>query len=218
MKKYFFVRLVGMIFLLCHFQLNVSAAAASSAAPELISHPVSSLAASKALENIQKYLDFEQDYLDFAKESRSSDSLYFYNVEEIGHNIDDLEEERAFIRGLKIDEKSVDLMLRHFLERRFRILELRQALFHTRRYVDDGSERMKQKDASQVTICQFYDQLIADIYHLISPENLSCKTHWLIRLSPALWPLLKGETEELSHPDLAVYGKLGDKSSIECGL
>jgi hypothetical protein len=62
---------------------------------------------------------------------------------------------------------------------------------------------MQEKIACNTTICQFYDQLITDIYLLASQKPLSYEIHSLISISPSLWPLLTKASEELPNPDQA---------------
>lgn len=69
-----------------------------------------------------------------------------------------------------------------------------------------GSDPVMRKQAeSDTTFFQFGNKLILSLYALATPHELSDKTRFYIRLSPTLWPLLSGETDDLGHPDGAIY-------------
>lgn len=51
---------------------------------------------------------------------------------------------------------------------------------------------------------QFLNELILQLFQLIKPTELSKKTKEFISCSRTLWPILLGETTDLSYPDAAV--------------
>jgi len=178
------------------------------------------LAREKALNIIHKYEVFMEDYLDFTrKELGKGYANYQYNETEIKFHLKELGNTRNFISSLQTDSKSfTDKILRSFLKSRFDMLDYRYALFRRRELIDDGSERMSEKIACNTTICQFYDELITEVYDVyISSPNPYGDTLRLISLCPNLWPLLKGETRELPDPDQAIYVD-STRSSVRRGF
>ncbi len=166
------------------------------------------IAREKSLNIIHKYEAFMQDYLDFTrKQLAKGHEDYKYNETEIKFHLRKLEKTRNFISSLNINSKSfTDRILRSFLKTRFDMLDYRLDLFRRRELIDDGSERMSEKIACNTTICQFYDELVAEIYDVyITLPNPYADTLRLISLCPNLWPLLKRETREIPDPDQAIY-------------
>jgi hypothetical protein len=210
MSKNTILRFVFMILLLARIK------AYPCQAQELSQHDLNEYVCSKAVEVVKKYLAFTEDYLDFAYEKiQMGDSDYIYNQQEILMNIDELRKQEEFInRSDKSTHNTINMMLHGFLGSRFEVLGHRYARFLRREFIDDGTERMQEKIACNTTICQFYDQLITDIYLLASQKPLSYEIHSLISISPSLWPLLTKASEELPNPDQATYGKLNDRSSM----
>ena len=179
-------------------------------------HELNTQAYNRALDTICRYKAFMEDYLEFTEnELKKGNCDYHYNEQEIRFHIQRLEEEKDFIDNLnRSDKKFTCNMLQKFLRARFDMLDYRLDLFRRRELVDDGSERMYEKISCNTTICQFYDRLITDIYLLASQEPLSYEIHFLISVSPSLWPLLTKASEEPSNPDQATYGKLNNRSSM----
>ena len=210
MSKNTILRFVFMILLLARIK------AYPCQAQELSQHDLNEYVCSKAVEVVKKYLAFTEDYLDFSYEKiQMGDSDYIYNQQEILMNIDELRKQEEFInRSDKSTHNTINMMLHGFLGSRFEVLGHRYARFLRREFIDDGTERMQEKIACNTTICQFYDQLITDIYLLASQKPLSYEIHSLISISPSLWPLLTKASEELPNPDQATYGKLNDRSSM----
>jgi len=210
MSKNTILRFVFMILLLARIK------AYPCQAQELSQHDLNEYVCSKAVEVVKKYLAFTEDYLDFAYEKiQMGDSDYIYNQQEILMNIDELRKQEEFInRSDKSTHNTINMMLHGFLSSRFEVLGHRYARFLRQEFIDDGTERMQEKIACNTTICQFYDQLITDIYLLASQKPLSYEIHSLISISPSLWPLLTKASEELPNPDQATYGKLNDRSSM----
>lgn len=69
---------------------------------------------------------------------------------------------------------------------------------------------MRRQASGDTTFYQFVNSLIAGLYKLAEPRELSEKTRLLIRSSPCLHGLLKGETDDLGHPDEAIYQDASD--------
>ncbi|MCE2716571.1 MAG: hypothetical protein ACK4V2_07365 [Pseudomonadota bacterium] len=179
---------------------------AQSAAVEI--NILNELARDRALSIIHKYKVFMEDYFDFSmKELRKGNEDYNYNQTEINFHIRSLEKKENFINSLPTDNKNfIDKILRDFFSSRFSILDYRYDLFKRRELVDDKSERMSEKIACNTTMCQFYDELISETFHIyMSLTDSHVDILRLVSLSPTLWPLLKGETRELPDPDHAIY-------------
>lgn len=69
-----------------------------------------------------------------------------------------------------------------------------------------GSDPVMQEQAkADTTVFQFSNKLILSLYELATPNEMTEKTRFYIRLSPTLWSLLSGETDDLGHPDGAIY-------------
>ncbi len=81
---------------------------------------------------------------------------------------------------------------------------------------------MRRQARGDTTFYQFVNSLIVGLYKIAEPRELSEKTRLLIRASACLHGLLKGETDDLGHPDEAIYqddsdprGKLFDLDLYE---
>jgi hypothetical protein len=75
-------------------------------------------------------------------------------------------------------------------------------------YADDPV--MRRQARGDTTFYQFVNSLIVGLYKIAEPQELSEKTRLLIRSSPCLHGLLKGETDDLGHPDEAIYQDASD--------
>jgi hypothetical protein len=200
---------IGIFFLLSSVVLNATD-------HQEREHELNTQAYNRALDTICRYKAFMEDYVEFTEnELKKGKCNYHYNETEIRFHIRRLEGEKHFIDSLnQSDKKFICNMLQKFLRVRFDMLNYRLDLFRRKELLDDGSERMYEKISCNTTICQFYDQLLTDIYLLSSQNPLSYEIHFLISVSPSLWPLLTKASEELPNPDQATYGKLNDRSTM----
>ncbi|MBX9697233.1 MAG: hypothetical protein K2X53_04015, partial [Alphaproteobacteria bacterium] len=69
---------------------------------------------------------------------------------------------------------------------------------------------MRRQARGDTTFYQFVNSLILGLYKIAEPKELSEKTRLLIRASACLHGLLKGETDDLGHPDEAIYQDASD--------
>jgi hypothetical protein len=74
---------------------------------------------------------------------------------------------------------------------------------------------MQRQSRADTTFYQFVNSLIVGLYKLAEPKEVSEKTRFLIRASPCLHGLLKGETNDLGHPDEAIYVDESDSMGKE---
>lgn len=67
----------------------------------------------------------------------------------------------------------------------------------------DNKKFNKIARARNVQRYQFLNLLTSSMFKILRRDELSEETVKLLRVSPQLWPLLKGETHDLGHPDEA---------------
>jgi hypothetical protein len=77
---------------------------------------------------------------------------------------------------------------------------------------------MQMQAQTDTTFFQFCNKFIVSLYSITSPDELSDKTSFFIRLSPTLWPLLSGEITDRGHPDAAIYQHESDPAGKEFDL
>ncbi|MEI7494353.1 MAG: hypothetical protein WCJ92_07160 [Alphaproteobacteria bacterium] len=202
MNRNALLRFVGVVLLLSFMGLE------ATSGQELITRELKKRVCNKAIEIIHKYSIFSEDYSKFAIEKYEKDEDYIYNLQEITKNNIELSKQENFITELNQyndNGKVLNMMMCSFLNSRFEMLECYENHLRNGELKLDGSERMLEKMACYTTMCQFYDELITNLYLLITPRALSQKTLRLVSCSPSLWPFLK-EEKELPDPTQAKYG------------
>ena len=157
----------------------------------------------KCMDEVQKYFDFECDFLEFSTKNIPQDMDYQYNTQDIVTHLNKIIKYKNKIFDIYLGKESLDSVLSNFLNERLFYLKCREEEGKYNYFPIDNQERLKNKIDAEVTFFQFSNYMIALLYQLTSPQDLSVKTRKQIRLSPSLWPLLRKETDELGHPDKA---------------
>ncbi|MBL0942628.1 MAG: hypothetical protein IBJ00_07905, partial [Alphaproteobacteria bacterium] len=186
----------------------------------------------QAIADCQQFIDFEEQFLDFARKMNMEKPDSIMDLQAIECNIESQRQVKRLLESFNAKSFDAENLLVKLLDLRFDFLDTRREIMisvreEVRKVLSSsdafrtkkkrpiyGPTRPKAFEAlspygqflarSSTDRYQFLNKLIITLWQLIDPRSLRAQTKLKVRCSTTLWANLTGERDYLGHPDEAI--------------